>query len=318
MISLVESSFGYDSAHSITIDFAPLFSKKARAQNLLFFNTENKLIGHIGVIKRKISHKNHEYPVILIGGVCVAIEFRGEGYLKEMMSQTLSVFEDDYTLAFLWSSMTKMYEKFGFYEAGIVHQTGNRVLKTPPRGFQHVQPSKCPREFWEWIKEEYNNRDQSEAYIKRDEDDWEIIKEMDSVSLYINSESHQYFMINKGVDLPGIIHELSPCSKLLKELCDHPVWVSAANFNLSDYVQSFYLSFMKLGNPQMLSRFVENYSNQTIKIVDHQSRFLTLEMNGELQKKDHKEFLRALFGPGASLCEKQGHIPLIIGGVDSV
>lgn len=318
MISLVEGSFGYESGHSVAQDFAPLFSKKTRAHNFLFFNEKDQLVGHIGVLEKKLIYKEREFPVILIGGVCVPPDFRGQGHLKEMMSQTLSLFEDQYLFALLWSSMTQMYEKFGFFEAGQVVQTGNEPLIETPQGFNKVDISQCSEETWEWIQESYRTRARNEGHLERSQFDWEVIREMRSVSLYVNENTQEYFMVNKGMDLPGIIHEYTPRKNLNSKLARFAVWTHPQKMNQQDFHQMLYLSFMKIGSRKMLSDFLSGYSNRETQLLSFQEEMVELKIGETHEKRSSSELLRSLFGPGEALLKEEGLICFTIGGVDSV
>lgn len=318
MISLVENSFGYKPAYNIARDFAPLFSKNSKADNILFFDKNNQLIGHIGLLKKNIVYKECRFPVILLGGVCVASKYRGQGHLKEMMAEALSLFEGQYLFAFLWSSMTEMYEKFGFYEAGQVVQTGNQGFVTPPSGFKKVDIDKCPQSTWKWIQDSYNNRPSHEAYLERTPFDWEIIQEMKSVSLYVNEVSKEYFMINKGMDLPGIIHEYTPHLNLNNELQKFPTWTHPQKLGQVNFSHTLFLSFIKIGAEEKLADFLAIYSNGQIILKKIQNKTIELEIDGCRCQKHPSDFLGSLFGPGQPLVKGLQPVCFTIGGVDSV
>lgn len=317
MISLIEHSFGYTYAYSIAEDFAPLFSKNSDAHNLLFFNQKNQLVGHIGILKKKLCYRGHEFPVILIGGVCVSSSFRGQGNLTKMMEHALSMFEGQYLLALLWSSMTQMYEKFAFYEAGQVIQTGDKSLVAPP-GFEKVDISSCSQDTWQWIKESYNKRAPHEAFLKRSRRDWDIIQEMKSVSLYVNTKTQEYFMMNKGMDLPEIIHEYTPQKILNQKLENFPVWTHPQKTNQKAIGKTLYLSFMKIGAAEILSDFLALYSKGRTQEVRFQNDVIKLEVDKQVKKLSPPQLLRSLFGPGRPLLSSEGFICFTIGGVDSV
>jgi hypothetical protein len=124
-------------------------------------------------------------------------------------------------------------------------------------------------------------------------------------------------MMNKGMDLPGIIHEYSPQRSAPSSLTSYPLWTHPQKFSQDPY-QTLFLSFMKIGRHEKFSNFLETYSKDRIKCLRIDEKKVVLKLNGQIHELHPQKLIRSLFGPGDTLLDNQDHICFTIGGVDSV
>lgn len=320
VIGLCESSFGYKNHQSFAIDFAPLMSVMNHEHNHVFLNDKNQVIGHIGAKKRNITlaHNTREknFLFTLLGGICVAQESRGQGHLQEMMQIVLDLYKDKTSFFLLWSDLSRLYEKFSFIEAGVLYQYKKPSSK---KNLFHLRKLKTfsEKEF-QLVQSLYQrNLDQSLRF-SRSISDWNQIREIESADWWLDEPSQQYFVVNKGRDLEGIVYEHSLTSpETIDQVTQHYTLWSARELDFENQ-SSLYLGFFKLANFKECQDFFEMASKAELKIISMDNSALMFKLDGEDFTLSHQEFLRGIWGPDF-IAELSALIPpFFISGLESV
>lgn len=201
VISLIEESFGYEEQHSFAIDFYPLINRYNHNHCWILIEN-NKLIGHVGV---RVCALNNSTPFAMMGGIAIDKDHRGQGYFKEFFNTVIKKYQElDFLL--LWTDQHALYEKFGFEFVG--KQYTLKKVDGTQSSFEKVR--KIDENTKEQVQSLYNILLKNELSIERTKRDWDHIWNITSADLYIAKENRDiksYFFMNKGQDLPGIIHE---------------------------------------------------------------------------------------------------------------
>lgn len=330
VISLIEREFHYSGKHSFVKDFAPLVNP-LNFENCFFMIDEinNKVISHLALCPRIMTKNNSEIKVGLIGGIATHKDYRHQGLFKKLMDHALEQNKDSFGLWFLWSELTGLYEKFSFHLAGGVLETGNAVFSEneKPAGFQKTHFSKLSESELSEIKNIYSNFNELYFFtIKREEKDWAVIFEMDSIDLFIKKNElgniEKYFCVNKGQDLVSIIHEIG-CKpekyvQLINQIKKYRVWLPESELSLSDSKNIFYMSFIKIGNKDLFNLFLNQITNGELTINEISQDQISFTFKDKNHLASLSEFSSYLFGPKPLVeFEKYLLVPYVT-GCDSI
>ena len=129
VFSLIESEFFYAQEFSFAIDFAPLVNPNNFDNCFLVIEKETRtLAAHLGVLPRIMTKNKNDLPVIMIGGIVTKKNHRNKNLFRGLMTYIENKFENKAALAFLWSDLENIYEKFSFFRAGGIIETGKGVI----------------------------------------------------------------------------------------------------------------------------------------------------------------------------------------------
>lgn len=85
-------------------DFKNTVYTNSYLDECLLLYSNNKLIGHIGINKRTINHKNKTYVIAGIGDVTIDEKHRNQGFGNKLMKEVNKVLKDeDYDLGVLFN-----------------------------------------------------------------------------------------------------------------------------------------------------------------------------------------------------------------------
>lgn len=303
-ISLIESAFGYKEDHSYDVDFYPLMSKSNWPNNYVVID-KDEVVAHTGVLKKKIS-LTKEHHLAFIGGVAVREDYRGQGLASKLLNHALKEHSST-ALHVLWSEKTELYEKFGFWPCVELYSCPKTEGYSQ---FKKIVPTEAE---WKELERLYNSS--NEVRVKRESNDWDQIKKIKSADVYTKEKSgsiENYFVMNKGMDLNGIVHEYGSLDDA-KEIMTHGNLWASKNVESST---PLFGSLIKIGELNAFKSFVSEFTKGALEIeaIVQEVRF---KFKGELYSLTQEEFLQGIFGPGR--LEELGEIPkLFISGMDSV
>lgn len=329
-LNLIEQSFGYQKKNKFDEDFYPLIEKGNHQNNhILICQKYKKVIGHIGVQIKTITFKNIPMPCALIGGIAIHPDYRGRGLFKSFFNNIISHYSKNTALFILWSDQFNLYEKFGFYPAGDTYQTGQKNNLDSPvlELFQKEKFEGLNQKDYAQVKELYK-KGVSNFYLTfdRNDEDWEKIKKIKSADIYLLKDGQDdllaYFFQNKGQDLPHIIHEIGFVEQykdeLIKLLSPYKLWLPVNSSIEKSDLSNFYLGLFKIGNIEILNQFLNQISQNNLKINSQNKESIEFTINNCHYQTSNKEFLQYLFGPNQPI-EFEGLIPkLYISGLDSI
>lgn len=330
-LELIEKEFHYQSPHHFEEDFSPLMTVM-NAENcyLLIDQEQNCVAAHLAVCPRELIKNKARLPVAFIGGIVTAKAYRGQQLFRQLMEHALNQFQNKVGMFILWSEIDGLYEKFQFHRSGGLIESGKSVFDSSERpiGYEKTKFSKLSEKDFERICHLYQNFNQKYFFtVAREDKDWSLIREMNSVDLYIKRnlehEIERYFCLNKGRDLTNIIHEISSLNKndflsMLKEISHFKLWLPESEQQHTNHDDVFYTAFMRLGSPHLLNQFLIEVSLNQLKMNMTEDGFISFSFKNETFKASQKEFLQYIFGPKPIKEFESLGLSLYVAGVDSI
>ncbi len=330
VMNLIQEEFHYNENQSYEKDFAPLVNP-LNFENcfLLIDENTNAVVAHLAICPRSLIKSNAEMKVAFIGGIATQKQYRGQNLFKFLMNHAIELYSEKVALFILWSDIEGLYEKFQFLRAGGFLESGKKSFSNDesPLGFEKTTFTALSEKDFQKIIELYSNFNEKFFFtVKRLEKDWSIIKEMNTIDLYIKRNSHsqidKYFCINKGRDLTNIIHEFSCLSteyiSFIKEISAFRVWLPETEQDKTLNEEIFYTAFFKISSQVLFNNFLQIISNNKlfIKSIDNES--IAFEFNDKKFEATPKEFLQYIFGPKPLEEFLNFKLSLYVAGADSV
>jgi predicted N-acetyltransferase YhbS len=312
VIALVEREFHY-STDSRDLHYEKDFALSMDPLNfencyLYIDKSTNAVVSHLAVSLRTMIKNNQKIKVALIGGIATAKDYRGRDLFKSLMNYALEKHSEECGLFILWSEITGLYEKFDFHLSGGLIQTGEGIFSATerPAGFEKTTFSELSAKDYRNIQNIYSSFNEKYFFtMVREEKEWSIIKEMNSIDLYLKRNSsgviEQYFCVNKGRDLSNIIHEIGCVPdqylSLIKLLQKFKTWIPETEASLSPKKDIFFSAFLRLGNIKSLNSFLKEISQSELLIVSLDKNEVTFKYRLQEITCSQQEFLQYLFGP---------------------
>lgn len=311
-LKLIEKSFGYDDKNKFEIDFYPLMEKK-NLKNCFILLENNNVLAHIAVLKKQIQIENNSYNLNLYGGIAVSEEFRGKGLFAKLFNDVL-LNTNDCSLQLLWSDKIELYKKFNFFPA--ISQYEFQKIGSNQNTFEKICYNDLGQSEKAQIHSLYYNH--FEHRILRTPADWKSIEKITSADFYVkklNNKIMNYFVINKGADLSGVIHEYGLIDNdILTELQNYgKVWTSSLINNTAHSV--LYSSLIKPA--KYFKEFIESFTSFQIKILNWDLNYVQFLFDNKEFNLSLSDFLTGIFGPG-QFEELTSNRPLFICGLDSI
>lgn len=331
VIRLIEGEFHYNDQYSYEKDFAPLVNP-LNFENCYFYidRDSNMVVAHLAICIRTLVKADAEIKVALIGGIVTDKKYRGKSLFKDLMNHAIQTYQEEVGLFILWSDLEGIYEKFHFYRTGGLIESGKRNLTANerPNGYEKTKFSMLSdKEFTSIVHLYCSHNEKFFFTIKREDKDWSIIRDMNSIDLYVKKNSsgeiERYFCINKGRDLSNIIHEIScgnkgDCSRVLKELEGFKVWLPETEIENISSKEIFYTAFMRLGNMGVLNEFLQKITKTELMITRMDSDFVDFLFQEKNYNVTPKDFLQYLFGPNPLEEFAPYALSLYVAGADSI
>jgi hypothetical protein len=307
--TLIEKEFHYNSPLSYAKDFALLMDPLNFDNCYLYIDqATNKVVSHLAVCNRLMIKNNNTINVSLIGGIATDVDFRGRDLFKNLMNHALSIHAQESGLFILWSEITGLYEKFSFHLSGGLIETGHTIFSSNdrPMGFTKTSFRELSIKDFDSIQKIYSDFNQNYFFtVIRDEKEWSIIREMDSIDLYIKKNEdggiEQYFCVNKGRDLTNVIHEIGCLPdqylQMMKSLQKYRTWLPESELALSPNKDIFFTAFIRLGNFEVLKKFLNSVSEGQLELYEITGDLISFRFGTLEHQSSHKDFLQYLFGP---------------------
>jgi predicted N-acetyltransferase YhbS len=321
-LTLVEKSFGYHSPFSFKEDFASLIDEKNHHNCFIMLDENENVIAHVGAKERMIRIKDNLHPVCMLGGIAVAEQHRGEGHFQTLFQDVLAEKRSDVAAFLLWSDQEALYKKYGFYLCGDQFEVpkSSRPANLTLTKFHQLTDSEQKQ-----LQELYQKSFASQyTTLERTDSDWEALKKITSADLYIKKSADKitdYFFVNKGQDLTGIIYEYGSAQDLrawLKEASSvGKIWLAQP---LMDTENSQYQFFLAPADMKHFSALISDMTKgaMTVRNVNVMKQEVYFDFQNETLALDAQEFLRGIFGPGQFEEVDVAKYPLFISGLDSI
>ncbi|MCM2349528.1 MAG: GNAT family N-acetyltransferase [Bacteriovoracaceae bacterium] len=319
-LKLIEKAFQYKAPNSFKVDFAPLIDESNHHNCFILIDENDNVLAHIGAKEKTLSLNERKYPITLLGGIAVDESRRGEGHFQTLFNDVLAEKRADTTFFLLWSDLEKLYNKFGFHLCGTQFEfTGglpNPLLeKTTYQALSSEEKAKIKSLYESSFAKEY-------LTLERSQKDWELIEKITAADLYLNRSGTgivDYYFMNKGQDLPGVIYEYGstiPLNQFIEEIGTHgKVWMGK---ELLPTEKMQYQFFLGTGDLKLFTDFIRNYTHNKIDIqnINLMKQEVYFNFNSELLALDLPDFLRGIFGPGTF---EELELPtFFLSGLDSI
>lgn len=329
VISLIESEFHYENPFSFARDFALLVNPNNFENCFIVIHQETKkMVAHLGVLPRVMVKNKIEMPIIMIGGIVTEKSHRGKNLFRTLMNYACDAYKYKAALAFLWSDLQDIYEKFSFHRAGGIIETGKNVITKDkiPEGFSKTNFSELSLSEFNEIKKIYQNFNEKHFFtLKRSAQDWSVIREMNSIDLYIKKNSSKkiesYFCYGKGKDLTCVIHELGTLEdnyhELINSLSPYKVWLPETEKKFFINKEVLYSSFVKILNRKFLHEFLYLVTNTDLAILNLEGP-IELSFQGDTFELEEQDFIEGIFGPNPLEEFESLQLSPYITGTDSI
>jgi len=329
-LKLIEESLGYFEPYRFDIDFYPLMEKKNWKNNFVIFDDKkDKVVGHIGVNLRQLKNSHVTSPIALLGGISVHKDFRGKGLFKLLMEHINRRFQKKVSLFILWSDLKELYNKFNFYEAGIIFQTGSMNLSENSAVeffFEKTKLNNLKDSELKEVKLIYESYSRNNlTYIDRSDTHWSMLKNITSCDLYLfkkEGKTQGYFFANKGLDLQNIIHEIGVNENFKEEFLNHispyKLWLPENISNEGNFSKNTFLAFFKIGSSQLFKKFVYNWSCGSIFIKSLTNSSITYTIKGAEKKTTIESFLNFLLEYKEKTTYRLSDHPIYFSGLESI
>ncbi len=308
-MELIERSFNYSEQNSFKEDFYPLVEKGNLENCWVLLSENDKVVAHSGCMRRNISILNKDIEILLIGGVAVDENHRGQGHSSTLLRHILEEHSD---LAFqvLWSEKIEMYRKLGFIPCVGLYELSKTDSKS---SFKKVCFEELSQSELKDIKKLY--KQSKEHRLARSDNDWKNIASIKSTELFIKKNNEgiaNYFFINKGQDLTGIIHEYGDLSDLNEMRAHGKVWSPVQKRESI----SLFGCLAKIGNETDFKEAIALLSDSRVEVesVGEEIKFKFQETTFSL---GHEDFLQGILGPNR-FEELADLPPIFISGLDSI
>lgn len=312
-IKLIEESFDYSSNNKFDIDFYPLMNK-TNHQNCHLLLKDNKVVAHVGVLLKKFVINDKEFNIAMYGGIAVDEASRGKGYFKKIFSDVLNKYNNS-CMHLLWSDHLEMYEKFNFHP-GVEQYEYNDSLEDA-FGFEPTTLKELSQIDIMSLDSIYSSQD--DIRIDRTINDWKVLSQITSTQLYIKRESGRisnYFFMNKGEDLNGVIIEVGSFDDF-EEIKNFGVVWSPELLDIAYEGDVLFAAVIKLGNTEKLKDLIATYTDNDLKISNITENVVEFEFEENNFSLPHNEFITGVFGP-SRFDELDCLFPLYISGLDSI
>jgi hypothetical protein len=329
IVALIEEEFLYDQRNHFDRDFAPLINPHNFDNCYFFIDKEsNSVAAHLAVCPRKVIKNEIEMNVTFIGGIATQKKFRGQSLFKNLMEHALEEHMSSTGLFILWSDIENLYEKFSFNRTGGFFESGSKAFiqgEIIP-GFNRTKFNQLTDTDFNRITQLYTRCLESHLFtIKRDEKDWSIIRDMESIDVFIrrdgNGEIDRYFCANKGKDLNHVIHEIGASSDeqfkvLLKETAHYRTWLPECLPHQGKDI--FFTAFFRIGSAKVLNQFLKDITGNDLDIISASEEKVVFDFKRKQYEASPKDFLHHLFGPKPLTEFSELGLSLYVCGADSI
>lgn len=334
LTSLISSALGYNKEEAgVARDFPQLY-QPSNSRNLWLFSDESGVMAHAGFFPAVMRVEGLSLPVAGIGGVFTKEQKQGQGLATKLVEKCArEAKRGGAALAFLWSDKHEFYEKLGFHLVGrqwTVQLSTEHAPKLRELGEKLGIPNSALKITDEKIDEDFLRQSRAflEIYplgIARSEEEHALYLRSGScrvISAWVGKQLAAYFVIGKGKDLQGYIHEWAGAEGALHHLAarcledfgqplsllspqfmpDEVPWIYALD-ELAVPISAEYLALVKLLDFDKVKKLTHEYMEQLglkaadLSITHENGDYELVWRGGNPIVFDEAGFLRVLFGP---------------------
>ena len=358
LVGLISSALGYNKDEpGVARDFPQLY-QPSNSGHLWVYSDEKGVAAHAGFYPAVMNVEGQGLPVAGIGGVFTRGEKQGQGLATKLVEKCArEAKRGGAALAFLWSDKHEFYRKLGFHLVGrqwTLKLEPAHAPKLSELGEKLGIPASALKITDENVDEDFlrQSRGFLETYplgIARSEEEHALYLRSGScrvISAWVGRQLAAYFVIGKGRDLQGYIHEWGGAEGALHHLAarcltdfgrelfllspqfmpEEVPWIYALD-GLGVPTTAEYLALVKLLDFDKLKKLTHSYMRQLglkpddLRITEHDGEYELVWRGGEPIVRDEAGLMRLLFGPELpDSQELQAFLPMRLWywGMDSV
>ena len=279
-IEVIEDAFDYEETFNFKHDFNTLIQKE-NLENCFFIVEKNTVTATLFTLPKNLIYKEVETNVLFLGGIAVHPDFRGKGHFNKLFKHIEKTLKG-YSLYFLWSDLTGLYEKYSFYEFGIIQE-----VRSDPNNLKPIHKI----DSIDSIKSLHNKLSKDYIITSRTENDWNLLHNNRSIHKYQN-DKEEIFLVHKGMDLQNIIHESYPL-----DFHNETPFIKWNYLPKPETKNLLYMGFTKINNFKMFSDFIYQVSNKTIDLLRKNDNYVVLKFENEEFEIHEKDLIQGLWGP---------------------
>lgn len=358
VIGRVSRAFSYNIGEGdVARDFPQLYNP-ANSRHLWVAYEGAKFVAHAGFYPTVMKVENLPLPVAGIGGVYTEPEFQGQGTASSLVKKCVEdAAREGAALAFLWSDKHEFYEKLGFHLVGRQWTIEFEPSQAPllrtrgeqrglSRGDVHVIEGDLSDQF---LLESRTLLSELPLGISRTPEEHAMYLRSGAcraIGAWVGKDLVAYFLMGKGKDLQGYVHEWAGEEAALHHLAaqcletfghsfrllspqfmpDEVNWIYALD-EIGVPMRAEYMGLVKLLDFQKVKNLVHEFmarvglNPEELKIQKFDEEY-RIEWRGATKLTfGERDFLRFLFGPEMPAHpELKGFLPLRLWywGMDSV
>jgi predicted N-acetyltransferase YhbS len=334
IVSRISKAFSYNKEEgSVARDFPQLYNS-LNSKRLWAAYEGAKFVAHAGFYPTIMRVETLPLPVAGIGGVYTEPEFQGQGVASELVKKcAMQAAKEGAALAFLWSDKHEFYAKLGFYLSGrqwTLSFALEHAAKLRARGLELGLRA----EDVSVVEGDLSDEFLMESRTLLSELPLGISRTMEEHATYLRSGACRvigawigkdlvaYFVLGKGKDLQGYVHEWAGEEAALHHLAaqclesfgtgfhllspqfmpDEVNWLYALD-ELGVPMRAEYMGLVKLLDFTKVKKLVADYMTALglpaadLVLQKFDEEYLVKWRDGTELKFSEKEFLRFLFGP---------------------
>ena len=358
LTSMISSALGYNKEDpGVTRDFPQLYHP-SNSKHLWLNADDEGIQAHAGFFPGVMKVEGLSLPVAGIGGVFTREEKRGQGLASKLVEKCArEAKRSGAALAFLWSDKHEFYQKMGFHLVGRQWTVTLEPKHAPllsELGEKLGIPASALKITDEKIDDDFLRQSRAflEIYplgIARSEEEHKLYLTSGScrvISAWVGKQLAAYFVIGKGKDLQGYIHEWAGAEGALDHLAarclndfghslfllspqfmpDEVPWIYSLD-ELGTKISAEYLALVKLLDFDKVKKLTHDYMRQLrlepgdLAISEKNGAYELSWRGGAPMSFNEVGFLRLLFGPELpDNKELQAFLPMRLWywGMDSV
>ena len=162
-----------------------------------------------------------------MGGIFIKKEHRGRGVFRTFFEKVIKELSENRNPDFfiLWSEQEDLYKKFNFFPAGKTYYKQETTQSKNPE-WEVSNLNNLSSNDFNQIKNLWKNKVFKNSFLRADSD-WDELRQITSCSLYMKRGKgriiESYFLMSKGMDLNGIVHEFTNDEQTLSIIKNLPL-----------------------------------------------------------------------------------------------
>jgi predicted acetyltransferase len=199
---------------NIASEYPTILNKENASTSYCMYNAEDKIIAHASLLIRDVVDKDNNCidQIGLIGNVATCQQHRGKGHMSTLLKH-LEMKAKEYHLSglILWSDLGKFYQNLGYESLGIENRVLlRRTVNALERPKIHYVIEMNPRLQAKDLAALLDMRLKTGFTLHRSIDTFKDLLTIPYCDIFTIKQKHEikaFFILGKGYDMMGVIHE---------------------------------------------------------------------------------------------------------------